>query len=281
MKAMIFAAGLGTRLQPLTNNTPKALVIVAGKPILEHIILKLKAAGIDELVINVHHFANQILAFLEANNNFGIKIHISDETENLLDTGGGLENASHFLFSEKAIHDLLDRAYESTIDQPESESESPNLMEGLFNALKKECYLLHNVDIISNFNLEDLIYYHQNSEYAVQATLLVSKRPTSRYLLFDEDDLLAGWINKETNETKPIGFHYEEGKYKEYAYSGIQVVNPMFFKNLPKGKYSIIDYYLSMCHKMAVQCFVKEDLKLIDIGKPETLEKADEFLSNL
>lgn len=281
MKAMIFAAGLGTRLKPLTDNTPKALVIVAGKPILEHLILKLKAAGIDELVINVHHFANQILAFLEANNNFGIKIHISDETENLLDTGGALEKASNLLFSKKVINDLLDRAYESTIDQPENESENRNFMEGLFEALKKECYLLHNVDIISNFNLEDLIYYHQNSEYAVQATLLVSKRPTSRYLLFDEDDFLVGWINKETNETKPIGFHYEEGKYKEYAYSGIQIVSPIFFKNMPKGKYSIIDYYLSMCHKMDIQCFVKEDLKLIDIGKPETLEKADEFLSNL
>lgn len=281
MKAMIFAAGLGTRLKPLTDNTPKALIIVAGKPMLEHVILKLKAAGVDELVINIHHFANQILAFLEANNNFGIKIQISDETENLLDTGGGLEKASKIMFSKKTVEDLLDKTYENAMEQLEKGYKNQHVMQGILDSLQEECYLIHNVDIISNFSLEDIVYYHQHSGLSMYATLLVSKRATSRYLLFDEEDLLVGWINKETNETKPVGFHYEEGKYKEYAYSGIQVVSPMLFNYMPKGKYSIIDFYLSMCHKMKIQCFVEDDLKLIDIGKPETLEKADEFLSNL
>ena len=98
MKAMIFAAGLGSRLKPITDTRPKALVTVGGKTMLEHIILKLKAAGFDEIVINVHHFSNQILAFLEANQNFGVNIQISDETDCLLDTGGGLEKAYHLLY---------------------------------------------------------------------------------------------------------------------------------------------------------------------------------------
>lgn len=98
MKAMIFAAGLGSRLKPLTDTRPKALITVGGKTMLEHIILKLKAAGFDEIVINVHHFSNQILAFLEANQNFGIDIQISDETDCLLDTGGGLkEHTTYYI----------------------------------------------------------------------------------------------------------------------------------------------------------------------------------------
>lgn len=280
MKAMIFAAGLGSRLKPLTDTRPKALIAVGGKTMLEHVILKLKAAGFDEIVINTHHFANQILAFLEANQNFGVKIQISDETDCLLDTGGGLEKASDFLF----------------ISEKEKEARIPNLIqifEGINNGMDKDeaiekligemrtvCYLLHNVDILSNCDLESLLYYHQYSS-SISVTLLVSQRKTSRYLLFNENDLLCGWINKETMETKPTGFRYEEGKYKEYAYSGIQVISPSILKYLPKGKYSIIDFYLSMCHKINIQCYEEDDLQLIDIGKPETLEKAEEFLSKL
>lgn len=279
MKAMIFAAGLGTRLKPLTNEKPKALVTVAGKPMLEHVILKLKAAGCDEIVINVHHFANQILAFLEANNNFGIKIHISDETDCLRDTGGGLEKASSFL-SEGAI--FLDNVCNQLIGKLEDDGEDANeALQEAVAKMKQECYLLHNVDILSNFDLEDLIHYHQESHPAIHATLLVSSRPTSRYLLFNEDDLLCGWINKDTNETKPLGFKYEEGKYKEYAYSGIQMVSPSLFNRMPIGKYSIIDYYLSVCHKMNIQCYVDEDLELLDLGKPESLAKAEEFLNKV
>lgn len=280
MKAMIFAAGLGSRLKPLTDTRPKALLVVAGKPMLEHIILKLKAAGFDEIVINVHHFANQILAFLEANQNFGVKIQISDETDYLLDTGGGLEKASRLLFTpEKEQEDYIPRMLHILTNLNKKE-ETDEAIDRLIEDLRTKCYLLHNVDIISNCDLKSLMLYHQNS-IEISATLLVSQRKTSRYLLFDENCLLCGWINKETMETKPEGFLYEEGKYKEYAYSGIQVISPDILNNLPKGKYSIIDFYLSICHVFKIQCYVDDDLQLIDIGKPETLEKAEEFLSKL
>ncbi len=278
MKAMIFAAGLGSRLKPLTDTRPKALIVVAGKPMLEHIILKLKAAGFDEIVINVHHLANQILAFLEANQNFGIKIDISDETDHLLDTGGGLEKASDLLtLSDK---EFVIKNCDKFMEKIEKGVDSKEIIQGMLDSIQAECFLTHNVDIISNCDLESLLYYHQHSLY-ISATLLVSQRQTSRYLLFDEDDMLCGWVNKDTMETKPIGFQYEEGKYQEYAYSGIQVASPALFKYMPKGKYSIIDFYLSMCHKINIQCYVEDDLQLMDIGKPETLEKAEEFLGKL
>lgn len=210
-----FAAGLGSRLKPLTDTKPKALIEVAGKPMLEHVILKLKASGFNEIVINVHHFADQILDFLQANHNFGVDIHISDETEELLDTGGGLEKAGKYFISP--CHE------------------------------DKNGILLHNVDILSNCNLQDLIRFHQQTP-DVYATMLVSRRITSRYLLFDGNNLLCGWINKTTGEVKPAGLKYEEGKYREYAYSGIQAINPLLLnKGMKPGKYSIIDFYLQVC----------------------------------
>ncbi|WP_455669940.1 sugar phosphate nucleotidyltransferase [Phocaeicola faecalis] len=249
MKAMIFAAGLGSRLKPLTDTKPKALIEVAGKPMLEHVILKLKASGFDEIVINVHHFANQILDFLKANDNFGVNIYISDETEELLDTGGGLEKAGKYFM--------------------------PPLHED------KEGILLHNVDILSNCDLQDLIRFHQQNP-DVYATMLVSRRITSRYLLFDDNNLLCGWINKNTGQVKPAGLEYKEGKYQEYAYSGIQAINPLMLnKGMRPGKYSIIDFYLQVCRNIKIQCYPADNLQLIDIGKPETLIKAEEFLNHL
>ena len=146
--------------------------------------------------------------------------------------------------------------------------------------MRKECYLLHDVDILSNCDFESLMYYHQNSSN-INATLLVSPRKTSRYLLFNDDNLLRGWVNKDTMETKPAGLRYKEGEYREYAYSGIQVTTPKILNLLPRGKYSIIDFYLSICHRVDIQCYVEDDLQLLDIGKPENLEKAEEFLSKL
>lgn len=276
---MIFAAGLGTRLKPLTDHRPKALIIVAGKPMLEHVLLKLKAAGFDEIVINVHHFANQILAFLEGNDYFGLKIEISDETDELLDTGGGLKKASPLLLSN--IRQLLRDISRTAIEKVDYTTESGKdiLMESM-TSLHNECYLLHNVDILSNCNLQELVKYHQQNLEA-HATLLVSKRATSRYLLFNKDNRLCGWINKDTKEVKPAGLHYEEGKYKEYAYSGIQIISPFLFKDMPTGKHSIIDYYLSVCDKFHIQCYPVENLELIDIGKPETLAKAEEFIKRI
>ena len=191
MKAMIFAAGLGSRLKPLTDTMPKALVPIAGRPMLEHVILKLKAAGFTEIVINIHHFGEQILDFLKANENFG------------------------------------------------------HLQSGAV------------------------------------ATLLASQRKTSRYLLFDTDKRLCGWINKDTEQVKPEGFQYDPSLYQEYAFSGIHVLSPAIFRLLDvpcwEGKFSIMDFYLATCRQVEFSGYLVEDLRLIDIGKPETLAKAEGF----
>ena len=239
MKAMIFAAGLGTRLKPFTDHMPKALVPVAGKPILEHVILKLKSFGIDELVINVHHFAQQIIDFLKEKDNFGIKIWISDETEELLETGGGIKKAAPFF------------------DEP---------------------VLVHNADILSNVDLKAMYDYHLTS--GNDATLLVSPRKTVRYLLFNETNRLCGWVNKDTLQTKPEGFVYQPEIQKEYAFGGIHIISPTLFKYMEgwSGKFSIMDFYLQTCQKVQLGGYIKDDLHLIDIGKLETLAKAEEFI---
>jgi len=237
---MIFAAGLGTRLKPLTDHMPKALVPVAGKPMLEHVIGKLKSVGFDEIVINVHHFAHQIIDFLKAKDNFGIQIWISDESEELLDTGGGIKKAAPYF------------------DEP---------------------FLVHNADILSNIDLKAMYNYHLTSSN--DATLLVSPRKTVRYLLFNEGNRLQGWVNKDTLQTKPEGFVYHPEVQKEYAFGGIHVISPTLFKYMGDGwtgKFSIMDFYLRTCHEAQLGGYVKEDLQLIDIGKPDTLAKAEDFI---
>lgn len=185
MKAMIFAAGLGSRLKPITDTRPKALVTVGGKTMLEHIILKLKAAGFDEIVINVHHFSNQILAFLEANQNFGVNIQISDETDCLLDTGGGLEKAYHLLYHpENMFTPKGETPYELIFENLNKGMDEEEIIEKTLGVMRKECYLLHNVDILSNCDFESLMYYHQHSPN-INATLLVShaRPPVTCYLM--------------------------------------------------------------------------------------------------
>lgn len=242
---MIFAAGLGTRLKPLTDRMPKALVPVAGRPMLEHVILKLKAAGFNELVINIHHFGEQILDFLRANQNFGLTIHISDERDCLLDTGGGIRKAEPFFRGN-------------------------------------EPFLVHNVDILSDTDLKALYEYHRQS--GNDATLLASRRKTVRYLLFDEDERLCGWINKDTLQTKPEGFAYDPEHHRKYAFSGIHVISPSLFQYMDErwtGKFSIMDFYLQTCHEARIGGRLTDTLRLIDIGKPETLTLAEEFLASL
>lgn len=252
---MIFAAGLGTRLKPLTDTMPKALVPVAGKPMLEHVILKLKKSGFNEIVINIHHFGEQIIDFLNANNNFGITIHISDERDMLLDTGGGIKKAGHFFLKKDGSN---------------------------------EPFLIHNVDILSDTDLKGLYDFHLKSKN--DATLLVSCRKTSRYLVFDRNDRLSGWINKDTGLTKPEGFSYNseerispEGNdsFHEYAFSGIHVISPSLFKFMDDrwtGKFPIMDFYLENCNDALIGACIRNEIKLIDIGKPETLKRAEEFI---
>ena len=240
---MIFAAGLGTRLKPYTDHMPKALVPVAGKPMLEHVINKLISVGVDEIVINVHHFAQQIIDFLKEKNNFGIQIWISDETEELLETGGGIKKAAPY-----------------------------------FN----EPFLVHNADILSNVDLKAMYDHHLKS--GNDATLLVSPRKTVRYLLFDESYRLCGWVNKDTLQTKPEGFVYQPGIQQEYAFGGIHIISPTLFNHMGDkwtGKFSIIDFYLQTCQEAKLGGYIKENLQLIDIGKPEMLTKAEEFIRQI
>ena len=244
MKAMIFAAGLGTRLRPLTDNMPKALVPVAGKPMLQHVIERMKAAGFNEITINIHHFGEQIIDFVQANQQFGITIHISDERGELLDTGGGIKKARPFLDG----------------DEP---------------------FLVHNADILTDVDLRKLYQHHLDNN--ADATLLVSQRNTSRYLLFDNDNLLKGWINKTTGEVKPQGFSYNENDLSELAFGGIHVISPRLFHLLEseqwQGKFSIIPFYLSICQEARIQGFSTEGYQWFDIGKPDTLALAEASLS--
>lgn len=244
MKAMIFAAGLGSRLKPLTDITPKALLPIAGKPMLEHVILKLKAAGFDELVINIHHLGSQILDFLASRNNFGLQIYISDEQDYLLDTGGGIKKAACYLQGN-------------------------------------EPFLVHNVDILSNVDVRKLYDTHVATK--ALATLLVSKRNTSRYLLFNQEDKLCGWRNHETGEVKSYYPYFDPEQYNEYAFGGIHVLSPEIFDWMEEwtGKFSIINFYLSICAKTPIQAYPAENLRLLDIGKPDTLQKAQEWIHTL
>ena len=250
MNALIFAAGLGTRLKPLTDTMPKAMVPIHGKPLVQILIEKLKAIGVDHVVINVHHFAQQIIDFVEANDHFGIDIKFSDETDMLLETGGGLKKAARLFPNADSI-------------------------------------LVHNVDILSN---ADLLALYNN---ATATTLLVSDRKTQRYLLFDGADRLVGWTNLAIGEVKSPFPEIKalEGtsqlltanrQLKKYAFAGIQVFHPSLLPLMDtwKGKFSIIDFYLSICDKVPIYGSFDPQLQLLDVGKLDTITKAEDFLGH-
>ena len=242
MNALIFAAGLGTRLKPLTDTMPKAMVPINGKPLIQILIEKLKAIGTTEIVVNVHHFAQQIIDFINANNSFGINITFSDETSQLLETGGGLKQAAQLFSNSNPI-------------------------------------LVHNVDILSNADLLSL--YTQSTS----TTLLVSNRKTQRYLLFDGTNRLVGWTNIATGEIKSPYPNIKESypELKKYAFSGIQVFHPSLLPLMSDwhGKFSIIDFYLSICHKTPIFCHFDPQLQLLDVGKLDTLTQAESFCHNI
>lgn len=237
-QAMIFAAGLGSRLRPLTDTVPKALVRVGGEPLLWHVIRKLKGAGYERIVVNVHHLAQQIVDYLSANRNFGLDIRISDETGGLLDTGGGIRKALP-LFDEH----------------------SP--------------ILIHNVDILSNLDFGELPL-----EAEPDALLVVSRRCTTRYLLFDDELILDGWTNIETGEVRSPYPSLDLSGCKQLAFSGIHVLFPRVFPLLEQmpERFGIIDFYLKYCHRCAFMGYEGRDLKLLDVGKLDTLEQAEEFV---
>lgn len=249
-QAMILAAGLGTRLKPLTDRMPKALVSVGGQPLLWHVVMKLRAAGYERIVVNVHHFAQQIVDYLADNQNFGIDIRISDETEQLLETGGALKKA-------QALFDP---------DEP---------------------ILIHNVDILDNVDFNWLRRQHLDDEDAV---LLVSRRQTQRYLLFDNAMRLMGWKNVATGEVKSpyeyvrrTGLSQHGEPLNMFAFSGIHSFSPRLFPLTDRfpDRFSIIDFYLSVCHRSHVVGLPKDDLQLLDVGKLDTLDKAESFLTTM
>ncbi len=244
MQAMIFAAGLGTRLKPLTDRIPKALVRVGGEPLLKRVIFQLKDAGFTRIVVNVHHFSNQIIDYLRDNDNFGMDIRISDESDKLLETGGGIKKAWPLFDQKKPV-------------------------------------LIHNVDILSNVDLKK--FYQMEAETPLAARLLVSARKTKRYLLFDDTMRLVGWTNIETGEVKSPYQHLDPKKYKMYAFSGIHMVAPSIFPLMEEepDKFPIMDFYLRNCDKVRIEGYVKNDLKLMDVGKQETLKEAEAFLKEL
>ena len=237
-QAMIFAAGLGTRLKPLTDTMPKALVRVGGQPLLWHVINKLKLAGYERIVVNVHHFAGMIVDYLKANDNFGLDIRISDESEMLLETGGGIKKALPLFDPTEPI-------------------------------------LIHNVDILSNLDLTSL---------PTDAPLLVvSQRQTKRYLLFDDDLRLQGWTNIETGEVKGPIIHQTSdiSHLRKLAFSGIHVMHPSLyplFEDWPE-RFPIMDFYLKACGDNLIRGYEAKNLRLLDVGKLDTLDKAEEFIS--
>ena len=235
MRAMIFCAGLGTRLKPITNTIPKALVKAGNATLLEICIKNLNSQGISDIIINVHHFADQIKKFLEENNNYGVNISISNESRKLLNTGCGLKNAAWF-FDDG------------------------------------EPFLLHNVDVISNLNLKALYDFHINSKAI--ATLAVRDRESSRYLLFNSENILCGWKNVKTNEI--VSFSNIES-LKEFAFSGIHIIDPKIFALMPNDEiFSMIDFYLNIMKNNDVNAYIDNESFWMDVGNPESLKIAEE-----
>lgn len=243
---MIFAAGLGSRLRPLTDHMPKALVTVAGKPMLERVILRLKEAGFNDITINIHHFGQQIIDFLHANDNFGIDIHISDERDMLLDTGGGIKKARPLLES-------------------------------------REPFLIHNADILTDLDLA--AFYRHHLESNADATLLTNHRNTSRYLLMDGENRLCGWTNLSTGEVLPMELNYPSEQYQLQAFGCVHVLSPSIFRYMEHeqwtGKFSIIPFYVDVCGKARIQGYPVDSKNWFDVGKPETLAMAEEYYKQI
>lgn len=241
MKAMIFAAGLGTRLKPLTDTMPKALVPVNGQPLLYHVLEKLRAAGADDVVVNVHHFPDMISDWVRTYD-AGTMVRISDERDFLRETGGGIRFAEPLLKGSGG-------------------------------------FLVHNVDILSNL---DIPWFMSRVHGTSLATLVVSERKTSRYLLFDDDMRMVGWMNVTTGEVRTPYKDLDVSRCRKLAFSGIHYISDRIFDVFERKKvsdrFSITDFYIDCCAEYPIMGVVPEDFRMIDVGKLDTLAKAEEFL---
>ena len=245
MKAMLFAAGMGTRLKPITDHLPKALVEVGGKPLLDIILRKLQKSGVTDVTINVHHFAQKIIDYIHSHPYDGVKISISDETGELLETGGALKKAAPLL---------------TAIDGDEP-------------------ILIHNVDILSNVDLKE--FYDAGA--TADAMLLVSQRKTQRYLLFDKEMRMKGWTNIATGEVRSPYYDLKIEDCQMYAFSGIHTVSPRLLKLMDSypDKFPIMDFYIKECKNLSIVGMKKDDLRLLDVGKQDSIIEAEKFLNEI
>ena len=332
MKAMIFAAGLGTRLKPLTDTMPKALVPVCGQPLLYHVIDKLVKAGYDHIVVNVHHFPDQIIDYLKAHD-FGVRIDVSDERDFLRETGGGIRYAHPLLtdFSTPPSAPLEMTEADSfaplgmtkecpsvPLGRTETDSfASLGMTEGpscrpdggplLFRPdgeplscrpsgnplsfrpsgasgeiFRKEPFLVHNVDIVSNL---DLRWFREQHRPGSLATLVVSERKTQRYFLFDGDNRLRGWTNLATGEVRSPYPDIDPEKCRKLAFSGIHLISPAIFEAFDRygfgDRFSIVDFYLKACAEYPIYGVVPPDFTMVDVGKFATLPEAESICADI
>ncbi|MGQ1787801.1 nucleotidyltransferase family protein [Saccharicrinis sp. GN24d3] len=238
MNALIFAAGLGTRLSHITKNKPKALVEVAGKPMLQHAIEKLVGIGVTRIIINVHHYSGAVKDFISTLYYPNTELFISDESAELLETGGGLLKAAPLFVPDKNI-------------------------------------VLYNADVLTGADLNKMVAYHQNNGGI--ATLMVKKRPTTRYFLFDKDHRLSGWENISTGARR---ITRKQNAYESLAFSGIHIINPTLIPQLGNiRKFSITNGYLDLSAENAIFGWKDWDEYWFDIGTPEKLELANKYLN--
>lgn len=239
--AMIFAAGLGTRLRPLTEHLPKALVRVGDSPLLGIVLRRLVSFGYDRIVVNVHHFAGLIEEYLDTLDIPGVEILVSDERDLLRDTGGGILHAEPLLGGDR--------------------------------------FLVHNVDILSDLDLD---WLEAQVRTDAVATLAVSDRKTSRYLLFNDDMRLAGWTDISTGEVRTPFCSLDVSACRKYAFSGIHILSHDVFSLFRRRnfgeRFPIMDFYLDIAAEYPVYGAVPDSLELVDVGKPETLAKAGDYL---
>ena len=312
MKAMIFAAGLGTRLKPLTDTMPKALVPVCGQPLLYHVITKLVKAGYDHLVVNVHHFPDQIIDYLKAHD-FGVRIDVSDERDFLRETGGGIRYAhpllTDFSTPPSVPLEMTEEGSSVSLGRTETDSFAPlGMTQGPScrpdgeplscrpsgtplsfrqsgasgEIFRREPFLVHNVDIVSNL---DLRWFREQHRPGSLATLVVSERKTQRYFLFDEDNRLRGWTNIATGEVRSPYEDIDPEKCRKLAFSGIHLISPAIFEAFDRygfgDRFSIVDFYLKACAEYPIYGVVPPDFTMVDVGKFATLPEAESICADI